>query len=143
MSFAVNLPHLLLLQNIELMLLTLIISSLVKDLSLQKMWSLLIVTLLIKPLMVIISLSKPKVKHTKKIDGPEKVSSGRGRTRPGDYTIFNACIEFTIIVDDEKNTKVARYFSRSDTIQIRSEEHTSELQSQSNLVCRLLLEKKK
>src|SRR2546427_7787674 len=27
--------------------------------------------------------------------------------------------------------------------QIRSEEHTSELQSQSNLVCRLLLEKKK
>src|SRR5256886_6349386 len=31
-----------------------------------------------------------------------------------------------------------RYF-----IDIRSEEHTSELQSQSNLVCRLLLEKKK
>src|SRR2546427_7241411 len=29
------------------------------------------------------------------------------------------------------------------TGQIRSEEHTSELQSQSNLVCRLLLEKKK
>src|SRR2546427_7279203 len=28
-------------------------------------------------------------------------------------------------------------------MQIRSEEHTSELQSQSNLVCRLLLEKKK
>src|SRR2546430_13194108 len=27
--------------------------------------------------------------------------------------------------------------------EIRSEEHTSELQSQSNLVCRLLLEKKK
>src|SRR2546430_13044211 len=28
-------------------------------------------------------------------------------------------------------------------VQFRSEEHTSELQSQSNLVCRLLLEKKK
>src|SRR3954471_4602322 len=56
MFFAVNLPHLLLLQNIELMLLTLIISSLVKDLSLQKIWSLLIVTLLIKPLMAMISL---------------------------------------------------------------------------------------
>src|SRR2546430_3159379 len=28
-------------------------------------------------------------------------------------------------------------------ISLRSEEHTSELQSQSNLVCRLLLEKKK
>src|SRR5256886_10132697 len=33
----------------------------------------------------------------------------------------------------------ARTFGRSN----RSEEHTSELQSQSNLVCRLLLEKKK
>src|SRR2546430_12737201 len=31
---------------------------------------------------------------------------------------------------------------RDDTIFARSEEHTSELQSQSNLVCRLLLEKK-
>src|SRR2546427_11656879 len=29
------------------------------------------------------------------------------------------------------------------TVRTRSEEHTSELQSQSNLVCRLLLEKKK
>src|SRR2546427_7934299 len=34
-------------------------------------------------------------------------------------------------------TGSARFFG------IRSEEHTSELQSQSNLVCRLLLEKKK
>src|SRR2546427_12448590 len=32
---------------------------------------------------------------------------------------------------------------RSDVPKMRSEEHTSELQSQSNLVCRLLLEKKK
>src|SRR2546430_3269965 len=31
----------------------------------------------------------------------------------------------------------------SAAVQKRSEEHTSELQSQSNLVCRLLLEKKK
>src|SRR2546430_7364410 len=30
-----------------------------------------------------------------------------------------------------------------DADEVRSEEHTSELQSQSNLVCRLLLEKKK
>src|SRR2546430_12664148 len=33
--------------------------------------------------------------------------------------------------------------STSDFAPLRSEEHTSELQSQSNLVCRLLLEKKK
>src|SRR2546430_5313724 len=31
----------------------------------------------------------------------------------------------------------------ADAVRVRSEEHTSELQSQSNLVCRLLLEKKK
>src|SRR2546430_4356266 len=34
-------------------------------------------------------------------------------------------------------------FARVPVVPIRSEEHTSELQSQSNLVCRLLLEKKK
>src|SRR2546430_9803422 len=33
--------------------------------------------------------------------------------------------------------------ARGDHRDLRSEEHTSELQSQSNLVCRLLLEKKK
>src|SRR5438270_7111168 len=31
----------------------------------------------------------------------------------------------------------------TNAVHVRSEEHTSELQSQSNLVCRLLLEKKK
>src|SRR2546430_5584534 len=36
-----------------------------------------------------------------------------------------------------------RRLERFDGFWIRSEEHTSELQSQSNLVCRLLLEKKK
>src|SRR2546430_12177536 len=34
-------------------------------------------------------------------------------------------------------------FVKSSFFKVRSEEHTSELQSQSNLVCRLLLEKKK
>src|SRR5213082_3595151 len=46
-------------------------------------------------------ISKPKVKRTRKIDGPEKTSSGRDRTHPDDHITFNACIEFTIIVDDE------------------------------------------
>src|SRR2546430_8878005 len=35
------------------------------------------------------------------------------------------------------------FAGRADPNPLRSEEHTSELQSQSNLVCRLLLEKKK
>src|SRR2546427_8671176 len=37
----------------------------------------------------------------------------------------------------------SRKMSSSGRPSMRSEEHTSELQSQSNLVCRLLLEKKK
>src|SRR5438093_4918474 len=37
----------------------------------------------------------------------------------------------------------ARYQSAGDSVHRRSEEHTSELQSLTNLVCRLLLEKKK
>src|SRR2546430_7725209 len=40
-----------------------------------------------------------------------------------------------------RGTPVAQAATRSGTA-LRSEEHTSELQSQSNLVCRLLLEKK-
>src|SRR5438132_5106006 len=40
-----------------------------------------------------------------------------------------------------KSVHVAEYW-KSDTCTLRSEEHTSELQSHSELVCRLLLEKK-
>src|SRR2546430_13513027 len=39
--------------------------------------------------------------------------------------------------------QIDRFVQRPGAVGIRSEEHTSELQSQSNLVCRLLLEKKK
>src|SRR2546430_11469717 len=38
--------------------------------------------------------------------------------------------------------KVRAHVKKVETSDARSEEHTSELQSQSNLVCRLLLEKK-
>src|SRR3989475_8748234 len=45
-------------------------------------------------------------------------------------------------VEDPLSEKIlVGEFARGD--EVRSEEHTSELQSQSNLVCRLLLEKKK
>src|SRR2546430_4143257 len=40
-------------------------------------------------------------------------------------------------------TAYEKLFSKFELNVARSEEHTSELQSQSNLVCRLLLEKKK
>src|SRR2546430_12616229 len=39
--------------------------------------------------------------------------------------------------------RIRRRFKWNEWARRRSEEHTSELQSQSNLVCRLLLEKKK
>src|SRR5688572_31566325 len=52
--------------------------------------------------------------------------------------------------DDEPPQRVRREhvlpnvpFGLIGIVEVRSEEHTSELQSQSNLVCRLLLEKKK
>src|SRR2546430_12687970 len=51
---------------------------------------------------------------------------------------FSSVIDPTPIVDDQIE-RIAR--DRIDRLH-RSEEHTSELQSQSNLVCRLLLEKK-
>src|SRR5205085_5239288 len=45
--------------------------------------------------------------------------------------------------DGEQAVASAARFSPDVDSLLRSEEHTSELQSQSNLVCRLLLEKKK
>src|SRR2546430_8040738 len=42
-----------------------------------------------------------------------------------------------------KDSETLAFFRSCSTKVGRSEEHTSELQSQSNLVCRLLLEKKK
>src|SRR5689334_24358376 len=42
-----------------------------------------------------------------------------------------------------RRTIVATSFIVSASVRVRSEEHTSELQSQFHLVCRLLLEKKK
>src|SRR2546430_11257638 len=55
--------------------------------------------------------------------------------------------EFGVVVGYVVAGRMERIFMRFEELQgypdKRSEEHTSELQSQSNLVCRLLLEKKK
>src|SRR2546430_17448086 len=44
---------------------------------------------------------------------------------------------------EERNRRTALHYPGGEGRLHRSEEHTSEIQSQSNLVCRLLLEKKK
>src|SRR5205085_4235 len=49
----------------------------------------------------------------------------------------------TIFADGEVDRSPCGSGTSAQMVTLRSEEHTSELQSQSNLVCRLLLEKKK
>src|SRR2546427_4693753 len=56
---------------------------------------------------------------------------------------FNDAEQFYNKAADVDRENAAYYWSEFAVNYRRSEEHTSELQSQSNLVCRLLLEKKK
>src|SRR2546430_8516233 len=57
--------------------------------------------------------------------------------------MFGIAIARVSCVWSVHSTPGKRPIKTYDTRAMRSEEHTSELQSQSNLVCRLLLEKKK
>src|SRR2546428_5531495 len=68
-----------------------------------------------------------------------------GITRSPDSSARSAsAIAFTRRLESVQRSGTARRWSgRAQTRQRRSEEHTSELQSRSDLVCRLLLEKKK
>src|SRR5437660_9001667 len=59
------------------------------------------------------------------------------------YTNKNKMIKKEIIYDSNINFLKGNLHDIHFTIVIRSEEHTSELQSRGHLVCRLLLEKKK
>src|SRR2546427_1664748 len=54
---------------------------------------------------------------------------------------YSTCREANALQQVSQARRKSRTRSAADAV--RSEEHTSELQSQSNLVCRLLLEKKK
>src|SRR2546430_4922557 len=76
-------------------------------------------------------------------------------------SVFTSCFDFRAAIITESSTfssivisilifpfrharlALTYYLSFTSRSRARSEEHTSELQSQSNLVCRLLLEKKK
>src|SRR2546430_12806592 len=50
--------------------------------------------------------------------------------------------EITFVTENGKEALAISLWEKKENAEARSEEHTSELQSQSNLVCRLLLEKK-
>src|SRR5256886_7791997 len=65
--------------------------------------------------------------------------------RPPRSTLFPYTTLFrSPLFDDAQQLRLRRGRQFTDLVEKqRSEEHTSELQSQSNLVCRLLLEKKK
>src|SRR2546430_15088544 len=55
----------------------------------------------------------------------------------------NCNLDMVLIGDGPTKNAIVDRVKRRGIQRVRSEEHTSELQSQSNLVCRLLLEKKK
>src|SRR2546430_5659265 len=59
-----------------------------------------------------------------------------------EYVSVARAVNIARLVEELKGRGVWTVGTASDAA-IRSEEHTSELQSQSNIVCRLLLEKKK
>src|SRR2546430_11911967 len=58
-------------------------------------------------------------------------------------TLFRSLLQVVLVGQPKLLSILGRTQIRKFGEQARSEEHTSELQSQSNLVCRLLLEKKK
>src|SRR5688572_32318917 len=76
-----------------------------------------------------------------------KVIAAGVTTYPASYTITSAQIATLfgapVALNDNYDISADVYTKDGKKFEARSEEHTSELQSQSNLVCRLLLEKKK
>src|SRR5688572_31756239 len=59
------------------------------------------------------------------------------------FLVSAACMSTCSMKCTPPRRSSPRYMGAARNADSRSEEHTSELQSQSNLVCRLLLEKKK
>src|SRR3712207_7139506 len=64
------------------------------------------------------------------------------RTEPLNLKRFISTYDIPVIVGGCASYSTALHLMRTGAIGVRSEEHTSELQSRQYLVCRLLLEKK-
>src|SRR2546430_12257817 len=65
------------------------------------------------------------------------------RKQPGAHSLADLQFQLDAFREYYNSRRPHRALNRQTPRAVRSEEHTSELQSQSNLVCRLLLEKKK
>src|SRR2546428_2080523 len=83
------------------------------------------------------TLFRSKARVTLSRDGTALVEAGTQEIGTGTYTVMQQVAADTLGLPFDKVS--VRIGER----QARSEEHTSELQSRSDLVCRLLLEKKK
>src|SRR5688572_31565315 len=93
----------------------------------------------IDPFVVWISFGTEIPKPSSQIE----MASGTCRT-PAAFRVSQNIPSLVPALPPVANVTSSPFFDRpSATARSRSEEHTSELQSQSNLVCRLLLEKKK
>src|SRR5690606_41047044 len=71
---------------------------------------------------------------------PTLMFTNAGMNQFKDYFLGNSESKYPRIADTQKCLRVSG--KHNDLEEVRSEEHTSELQSRENLVCRLLLEKK-
>src|SRR2546430_3647465 len=92
------------------------------------------------PEVVETDVSKPIEYAVNTVSGVKRIYSNSREGRSQVFVEFRLGTDVTRAIQDARD-KIA--FVRSSFPRDRSEEHTSELQSQSNLVCRLLLEKKK
>src|SRR2546430_10807157 len=75
--------------------------------------------------------------------GTSVITLGEGATPLLPAPVVSARTGCEVYLKVEGANPTGSFKDRGMTVAVRSEEHTSELQSQSNLVCRLLLEKKK
>src|SRR2546427_5246120 len=71
------------------------------------------------------------------------IIQGGGETRNVRVSADGLPMQYSVSLAPVKFRRIQRVLPTINVPNPRSEEHTSELQSQSNLVCRLLLEKKK
>src|SRR2546430_10130395 len=79
-----------------------------------------------------------------RIKGAKDVGKRAGRTTANGLVAHSGRALLELNCETDFVAKNADFIGLAQTlVEHRSEEHTSELQSQSNLVCRLLLEKKK